>query len=57
MVADEGCQCIRHPEDRGDVCELDPLGQKCDKIEFFVKKIDFCLMPARNQNLQQQGGG
>ena len=34
-----------------------PCGKNLTKIEFFVKKIDFCLMPARNQNLQQRGGG
>ena len=34
-----------------------PEDKNLTKIEFFVKKIDFCLMPARNQNLQQQGGG
>ena len=34
-----------------------PYGKMLTQIEFFVKKIDFCLMPARNQNLQQQGGG
>ena len=26
-------------------------------MEFFAKKIDFCLMPTRNQNLQWAWGG
>ena len=34
-----------------------PYGKNLTEIEFFVKKIDFCLMPARNQNLQPRGGG
>ena len=37
--------------------ETGPLGSKYDKTGFFAKKIDFCLMPTRNQNLQRGGGG
>ena len=38
--------------------KLTPVGLKTDKFRiFFTKKIDFCLMPTRNQNLQWAGGG
>ena len=57
LVSNEGAQCVRHPRSRQGVCQMDPLGHNVDKIGFFVKTIDFCLMPARNLNLQRQGGG
>ena len=56
-MAKKGRQCARHPDNRGVVCEMDPLGKNVPKMEFFVKEIEFFLMPARNQNLQQQGAG
>ena len=31
LVANEGRQCVRHPQNRGVVCETDPLGQTPDK--------------------------
>ena len=33
-----------------------PWGRNMTKMEFFAKKIDFCLKPARKQNLQGGGG-
>ena len=37
---------------------MDPRkAKKLTNTEFFTKKIDFCLMPTRNQNLQWAGGG
>ena len=40
----------------GVLMETGPLGSKYDKNGIFCQKIDFCLMPARKQNLQRGGG-
>ena len=55
-MASQGRQCVGHPQNRGgSLRKRAPWGQNMTKMEFFAKKIDFCLMPARKQNLQ--GGG